>query len=101
MQLKTQRNKVGEKMKGIISVIGKDKTGIIAKVSTALYELKINIEDISQTIMQDNFFTMVMVVDLSKVDINTVNEKLQTVAKEMNVDIAIRHEEIFNKMHRI
>ena len=44
---------------------------------------------------------MVMVVDLSKVDINTVNEKLQTVAKEMNVDIAIRHEEIFNKMHRI
>ena len=88
-------------MKGIISVIGKDKTGIIAKVSTALYELKINIEDISQTIMQDNFFTMVMVVDLSKVDINTVNEKLQTVAKEMNVDIAISHEEIFNKMHRI
>ena len=88
-------------MKGIISVIGKDKTGIIAKVSTALYELKINIEDISQTIMQDNFFTMVMVVDLSKVDINTVNEKLQIVANEMNVDIAIRHEEIFNKMHRI
>ena len=99
MQLKILQNKVGKKMKGIISVIGKDKTGIIAKVSTALYELKINIEDISQTIMQDDFFTMVMVVDLSKVDINTVNEKLQN--KEMNVDIAIRHEEIFNKMHRI
>mgnify|MGYP000865605755 CR=1 FL=1 len=88
-------------MKGIISVIGKDKTGIIAKVSTALYEMKINIEDISQTIMQDSFFTMVMVVDISKVDIKDVDEKLQEIAKEMRVDIAIRNEDIFNKMHRI
>ena len=88
-------------MKGIISVIGKDKTGIIAKVSTALYKMKINIEDISQTIMQDSFFTMVMVVDISKVDIKDVDEKLQEIAKEMRVDIAIRNEDIFNKMHRI
>lgn len=88
-------------MKGIISVIGKDKTGIIAKVATALYDLKINIEDISQTIMQDNFFTMVMVVDITNKDILVVDDKLQEIAKEMRVDIAIRNEDIFNKMHRI
>ncbi len=88
-------------MKGIISVIGKDKTGIIAKVATALYDLKINIEDISQTIMQDNFFTMVMVVDITNKDIIVVDDKLQEIAKEMRVDIAIRNEDIFNKMHRI
>lgn len=88
-------------MKGIISVIGKDKTGIIAKVATALYDLKINIEDISQTIMQDNFFTMVMVVDITNKDILAVDDKLQEIAKEMRVDIAIRNEDIFNKMHRI
>ena len=88
-------------MKGIISVIGKDKIGIIAKVATALYDLKINIEDISQTIMQDNFFTMVMVVDITNKDIIVVDDKLQEIAKEMRVDIAIRNEDIFNKMHRI
>lgn len=88
-------------MKGIISVIGKDKTGIIAKVATALYDLKINIEDISQTIMQDNFFTMVMVVDITNKDIIIVDDKLQEIAKEMRVDIAIRNEDIFNKMHRL
>ena len=52
-------------MKAIVSVIGKDKKGIIAKVSNALYEMSINIEDISQTIMQD-YFTMIMAVDIAE-----------------------------------
>ena len=54
-----------KKMKAIVSVIGTDKRGIIAKVATALWEMNINVEDISQTIMQ-KYFTMIMLVDLSE-----------------------------------
>ena len=54
-------------MKAIISVIGKDRPGIIAKVSGRLFEMNVNIEDISQTIMQE-YFTMIMMVDTSKSD---------------------------------
>ena len=53
-------------MKAIVTVVGKDKTGIIAKVSTALYENNINIQDISQTIMQD-MFTMIMITSMHRI----------------------------------
>lgn len=89
-------------MKAIVSVIGKDKTGIIAKVSTALYEMDINIEDISQTIMQNNFFTMIMMIGLSEKDkIENINATLQKIAAETGVEINVRHEDIFNSMHKI
>lgn len=89
-------------MKAIVSVIGKDKKGIIAKVSNALYQLNINIEDISQTIMQD-YFTMIMLVDLSGADcdFNGVSQILQETAEDIGVEIHIQNEAIFNSMHRI
>lgn len=89
-------------MKAIISVIGKDKTGIIAKVSQVLYTANVNILDISQTIMQD-MFTMVMLTDISKsnVDFSALKDALAKVGHEMNVDIRVQHEDLFNSMHRI
>ncbi|MBR2614359.1 MAG: ACT domain-containing protein [Clostridia bacterium] len=89
-------------MKAIVSVIGKDKKGIIATVSGVLFENDINILDISQTIMQDEYFTMVMMVELSKDQtVESVNKKLAVVAEKLGVDIRIQHEDIFNSMHRI
>ncbi len=89
-------------MKAIVSVIGQDKKGIIAKVSTALYDMNINIEDISQTIMQD-FFTMSMLVDTAEasVDFKTVRDTLTTLGKQVGVDIRIQSEQIFTAMHRV
>lgn len=87
-------------MKAIVSVIGTDKKGIIAKVSNCLYELQINIEDISQTIMSSQYFTMIMMVNLeeSTHNIMQVNEALQKLANELAVEIRIQNEDIFNAM---
>lgn len=89
-------------MKAVVTVVGKDTKGIIAKVSTALYEADINILDISQTIMQD-LFTMIMLIDCeeSKHNISAINDKLQCVADEMGLSIRIQREEIFSSMHKI
>lgn len=86
-------------MKAIVSVIGKDKKGIIAKVSNCLFDMNINIEDISQTIMSD-YFTMIMMVDIqdSGSDIILINAKLQALAGELGVEIRIQNVEIFNAM---
>ena len=89
-------------MKSIITVIGKDKAGIIAKVSTKLADNDINIEDISQTIMQD-YFTMVMLVEISnsKLDFTTLVNEMKALGEEIGVDIYVQHEDIFNSMHKI
>ncbi len=87
--------------KAIVSVIGKDKKGIIAGVTNALFQMNINIEDITQTIMQD-YFTMIMLVELEEnIDFSSVSEKLAEVGKNLGVTVSIQHEEIFNSMHRI
>ena len=86
--------------KAVITVIGKDTVGIIAKVSNLLFENGINILDISQTIMQ-NLFTMIMLVDVKEVQVGDLQEKLDVIAKEMNLSIRVQNEEIFNSMHRI
>lgn len=90
-------------MKAIVSVIGQDKKGIIAKVSNLLYKYDINIEDISQTIMQNKYFTMIMIVDIeaSSLDIGGINTQLQELAKELCVDIRISHEDIYKSMHKL
>ena len=89
-------------MKAIVSVLGKDKKGIIAKVSTALYEEDVNIMDISQTIMQSSYFTMIMAVELPEnVGIEKISETMNALSKEIGVEIRIQHEDIFNSMHRI
>jgi len=89
-------------MKGIITVIGKDSVGIIAKICTYLAEKNMNILDISQTII-NGYFNMMMIVDtsenLNEFD-NTV-EELKKLGGEIGVDIRLQSEEIFNSMHRI
>jgi ACT domain-containing protein len=86
----------------IITVVGTDQIGIIAKVSMALYEQNINILDISQTILQD-FFTMIMIVDLAKAKVNL--QELQAIlaakGEEIGMQINAQHEDIFKFMHRI
>lgn len=89
-------------MKGIITVVGKDKVGIIGKVCTLLSEQEINILDISQTIVQ-GYFNMMMIVDItnSKSDFVQVVDALENLGKEIGVSIKLQHEEIFDSMHRI
>ena len=88
--------------KVIITVVGKDTVGIIAKVCTYLAEKKVNILDISQTIVQ-GFFNMMMVADATKStkDGGQIAEELEKLGKEIGVSIRCQHEDIFNMMHRI
>ena len=88
--------------KGIITVVGKDQVGIIAKVCTYLAENNVNILDISQTIVQD-YFNMMMIVnhDASTKAFNDLSDELAALGQEIGVDIKIQHEEIFNMMHRL
>lgn len=89
-------------MKAIVTVVGKDKKGIIAKVSNILFENSINIIDISQTIMQD-MFTMIMMIEFDNNDVSVqdIDKKLDTVAEDMGLSIHVQREEIFTSMHRI
>ncbi|NLP35884.1 MAG: ACT domain-containing protein [Clostridiales bacterium] len=86
----------------VITVVGKDKVGIIAKVCTYLAGNNINILDISQTIVQD-FFNMMMIVDVSKTskEFDQIIEELDQIGAEIGVKIRAQHEDIFDKMHRI
>ena len=88
--------------KTIITVIGKDTIGIIAKVCTYLAEHKVNILDISQTIVQD-YFNMMMIVDMAAAtkSFSDVSSQLDTLGEEIGVAIKCQKEEIFEKMHRI
>jgi ACT domain-containing protein len=91
-----------KKMKAILTVIGKDKVGIIANVSTLLFEKNANILDINQTIM-DDFFTMVMLVDLTDINLSLkeLNEILKETGKSLKVSIKMQHENVFNSMHLV
>jgi len=86
----------------VITVIGPDRVGIIAAVSTVLAENSINILDISQTIMQE-FFVMVLVADMNNaaVDLITLKELLGRKGEELKMRIDAQHEDVFNYMHRI
>ncbi|MGN0374419.1 MAG: ACT domain-containing protein [Butyrivibrio sp.] len=88
--------------KVIITVVGKDTVGIIAKVCTYLAEIKVNILDISQTIVSD-YFNMMMVVDANKSvkDLTEIINDLDAIGEEIGVVIKCQREEIFDKMHRI
>lgn len=87
-------------MKAVITVVGKDKAGIIAKVSGVLYENDINILDISQTIMRD-IFTMIMLVDMKSSGMRELTEKLDALAAGEGLSIHLQNEELFSSMHRI
>lgn len=89
-------------MKLVITVVGKDQVGIIAKVSTILAENDVNILDISQTILQDKF-TMMMYVEMNekKINITDLKKAFGTMEENMKLAIQIYAEEIFNSMHKI
>ena len=89
-------------MKAIITVIGKDRVGIIAGVCSLLSKHGANILDISQTILQGNF-TMVMLADLSACELPfaALAERLETLGQEMGISIRMQREEIFNARHKI
>ena len=88
--------------KTIITVVGKDTVGIIAKVCTYLAENGINILDISQTIVQE-YFNMMMIVDMTRMEktFELAAKELESIGKDMGVQVKYQREEIFNKMHRI
>ena len=89
-------------MKAVVTVIGNDKIGIIAKVCTALSDMEVNILDITQTTMQ-GIFTMIALVDISKcnTDFEALSRKLEETGRELGMEINVRHEDIFNSMHKI
>ncbi|WP_373197692.1 ACT domain-containing protein [Enterococcus faecium] len=88
-------------MKAILTVVGKDKVGIIAGVSQKLAELNINILDVSQTIMED-YFTMMMMLQMQpETDLEAIKQALSQVENTLGVKISIQNEEIFNAMHKL
>lgn len=86
----------------VITVVGKDKVGIIAGVANTLAKCNANIVDISQTIMQE-FFTMIMMVDIAhcSVGFSELSNLLQRCDQELEVKITVQHEDVFHFMHRI
>ena len=88
--------------KFIITVVGHDTVGIIAKVCTYLAGIQVNILDISQTIVQ-GYLNMMMITDTSKSskDMSTLTRELEGLGEEIGVVIRCQHEDIFTKMHRI
>ena len=89
-------------MKAIITVIGKDQVGIMYKVSGVLNEYDVNIEDVTQTLMQD-YFTMLMLVkiDESKTKFRQLQDALEDMGAENGLSIRIQKEEIFDTMHKV
>ena len=89
-------------MKAILTVIGKDRVGIIAGISGELLKLNINILDVNQTIM-DKYFTMIMMLDLSEANSNfdVIKNSLVATGEKLGVEVKIQREEIFNSMHTL
>lgn len=89
-------------MRAVISVVGKDTVGILAKVSEKCATVNANIVDVTQTILQD-MFVMVMMIEISKIncDFGDLSDMLTALGKDMGLDIHVMHEDIFNSMHRI
>jgi ACT domain-containing protein len=103
MNLMNPRKERNRKMKRtVITVVGKDKVGIMAQVCSYLANNSINILDISQTIVQ-GFFNMMMIVDASEApkEFDKILEELEQLGTKIGVIIKAQHEDIFDKMHRI
>lgn len=89
-------------MRAVVTVIGMDRVGIIAKVTAVLAENGVNILDITQTIMQD-LFTMIMLVDMKQCSkkVSELSDEFKKLSKDIGVDISITQEDIYKSMHRI
>ena len=89
-------------MRAVVTVTGKDKIGIIAKVSSFLAEKGVNVEDLSQTLLQD-YFAMIMLVDVSelKMELSELAKECEELGRKIGMSIRMQHEAIFNAMHNI
>ena len=89
-------------MKAIVTVVGKDRVGIIANVCTALANYNVNVLDISQTVMQ-GYFTMMMATEVSQatVPLAQLVSEMEQIGKDMGLSIRVQREDIFEAMHRI
>ena len=89
-------------MRAVVTVTGKDKKGIIAKVSAFLSERGANIEDISQTILGE-YFAMIMIVDISsiEVELSALAKECSELGEKIGMSIYVQHEDIFNAMHNV
>lgn len=89
-------------MRAVITVVGKDSIGILAKVSDACAKYEINIIEVTQSVLQE-MFCMIMLVDINKINVpfDKFSENLNEMGKNMNMEIRCMHEDIFDSMHRI
>lgn len=87
-------------MKAVITVIGKDSVGILAKVSEACSKADVNIVEVTQSVLQD-MFAMIMLVELGKKNFGELSSTLEKLGDENNLKIHSMHEDIFNSMHKI
>ncbi len=89
-------------MKAVITVIGKDMVGILAKVSAVCSDKNANVLDVTQTIMED-LFAMIMMIDAGKlnVEFRDFGDELKALGENMGLSINVMHEDIFNSMHKI
>ena len=88
-------------MKAVITVIGRDTVGVVAKVSAVCAELNINIEDVTQSILQE-MFCMIMLVDLSRTNAApAVRTRFEQLGQEMKMQVTLTRQEVFDAMHKI
>lgn len=89
-------------MQAVITVVGKDKVGILAKISGICANLGVNVQEVTQNILGGTF-AMLMLVDISKcsVEFNALAEMLSDGGKELEVDVTVTRQELFDAMHRI
>jgi ACT domain-containing protein len=87
-------------MKAVITVVGKDKVGILSGISTVCSEEKANIIEVTQSVLED-MFCMIMLVDISSAEFDRLSTRLKGVEESLNLKIHVMHEDIFNSMHRI
>lgn len=89
-------------MRAVITVIGKDMVGILARVSNVCYESNVNVVDVTQSVLHD-FFAMIMLTDLTgaKVSCSELADRMDALGKEAGLSIHVMHEDVFNSMHRI
>ena len=90
-------------MKAIITVLGRDKPGIIFHVSEILYKVNANIVDLDQTVLEDKFFSMILVADIDEIncDYNDLKDKMDQLGKKINLQIKVQQEDIFNVMYSV
>lgn len=89
-------------MRAVVTVIGKDMVGILARVSAVCSENNVNVVEVTQSVLHE-FFAMIMLVDMSAaaVDCAALSDKMAALSKETGLSIHVMHEDVFNSMHRI